>query len=95
MEVNKKFFPKIMLDNDIIFIQSLLGLVESVDELCSVEIVYVDKKYKIRIAPSTFQYLNGLMEEILKFHNLFHLKLDLGKSIKTSGVIFFEISLLE
>jgi hypothetical protein len=36
-----------------------------------------------------------LLEEILKFHNMFRIKLDLSKSIKSSGTIVFEITLNE
>jgi hypothetical protein len=34
-----------------------------------------------------------LLEEILKFHNILNIKLNLSKSIKTSATIVFEIEL--
>jgi len=34
-----------------------------------------------------------LLEEILKFHNMFHIKLNMSKSIKSSATITFEINL--
>jgi hypothetical protein len=40
-------------------------------------------------------YNNMLIEEILKFCNMFNIRIDMSKSIKTSSVITFEITLNE
>ena len=93
MQVNRKFFPQRMQDNDETFIASLLGVIESIDELCSVEITKKPIAYHFRIAASVPKYNNMLIEEILKFCNLFHIKLDMAKSIKTSSVITFNITI--
>lgn len=93
MQVNRKFFPQRMQDNDETFIASLLGVIESVDELCSIEITKNSYSYRFRIAASVPKYNNMLIEEILKFCNLFQIRLDMSKSIKTSSVISFEINL--
>jgi hypothetical protein len=93
MEVNRKHFPKVMQDNDETFLAHLEGIISSVDELCSLEITKNIDNYKFRIAASLPKYNNMLIEEILKFCNLFHIKLDMSKSIKTSSVISFEINL--
>ena len=93
MQVNRKFFPKLMQDNDETFIASLLGIIESVDELCSVEITKKPVSYHFRIAASVPKYNNMLIEEILKFCNMFQLRVDMSKSIKTSSIITFEINL--
>jgi DNA-binding phage protein len=93
MQVNRRFFPNRMQDNDETFIASLLGVVESVDELCSVEITKKPNAYHFRIAASVPMYNNMLIEEILKFHNLFGIRVEMGKSIKTSSVITFEITI--
>jgi hypothetical protein len=93
MEINRKHFPKVMQDNDEIFFASLIGVIESVDELCSLEITKLSNKIIFRIAPSLPKYTNMLIEEIIKFHNMFKIKLDMSKSIKTSSVITFEINL--
>ena len=93
MQVNKRFFPKRIPDNDEIFIASLLGVVESVDELSSVEITKKPLSYHFRIAASLPRYNDMLIEEILKFHNLFGIRIDMSKSIKTTSIITFEITL--
>jgi hypothetical protein len=93
MQVNRRFFPSKMQDNDETFIASLLGVIESVDELCSIEITKKPNAYHFRIAASVPMYNNMLIEEILKFHNLFGIRVEMGKSIKTSSVITFEITI--
>jgi hypothetical protein len=93
MEINRKHFPKLMQDNDEIFLAHLEGVVSSVDELCSLEITKSLESYRFRIACSHPMYNNMLIEEILKFCNMFHIRLDMSKSITTSSVITFEINL--
>jgi len=93
MEINRKHFPKIMQDNDEVFLAHFEGIVNSVDELCSLEITKLSSSYKFRIAPSLPKYNNMLIEEILKFCNMFQIRLDMSKSIKTTSVISFEINL--
>jgi len=95
MQINRKHFPKVMQDNDEIFFASLIGVIESVDELCSLEITKNTDNYKFRIASSLPKYNNMLIEEILKFCNIFNIRVDMSKSIKTSSVITFEITLKE
>jgi hypothetical protein len=93
MVVQKKFFPNISLDNDEIYIAHLLGIIESIDELSSLQITKGTSGYKFRLAPSVPNYNEILLQEILKFHNQLKIKLTLSKSMKTSSVIFFEIIL--
>lgn len=91
--VNFKHFPAITLDNDATYMQHLIGIVDSVDELASLEITKAPNAYHFRLAPSLPKYSEMLLQEILKLHNMFHIRLNLSKSIKTSGVIAFEIEL--
>jgi len=93
MQINRKHFPKVMQDNDEIFFASLIGVIESVDELCSLEITKNINSYRFRIAASLPKYNNMLIEEILKFCNMFKIRIDMSKSIKTTSVITFEITL--
>jgi len=93
MEVNKKHFPKVMQDNDEVFLAHLEGVISSVDELCSLEIIKSINSYRFRIATSLPKYNNMLIEEILKFCNMFQIRLDMSKSITTSATIVFDITI--
>lgn len=91
MNISRKFFPKMMQDNDETFLAHLEGVISSVDELCNLEITKNINSYRFRIATSLPKYNNMLIEEILKFCNLFHIRLDMSKSITTSSTIVFDI----
>ncbi len=93
MQVNKKFFPPVMLDNEELYFAHLEGIIDSVDELSIMEITKTPTSYHFRLAPSLPKYNSMLLEEILKFHNMFQIKLDLSKSIKASATINFQITL--
>lgn len=82
-----------MQDNDEIFLAHLEGVISSVDELCSLEITKNTDSYRFRIAASLPKYNNMLIEEILKFCNMFKIRVEMSKSITTSSVITFEIDL--
>ena len=93
MEINRKHFPRVMQDNDEVFLAHLEGVISSVDELCSLEITKLSDSYRFRIAASLPKYNNMLIEEILKYCNLFKIHLDMSKSITTSATIVFDITL--
>lgn len=93
MQINKKFFPEVMQDNELAYFAHLEGIVASVDELATLEITRNPNSYHFRLAPSIPRYNDMLLEEILKFHNLLQIHLDLSKSIKSSATIVFDITL--
>ena len=93
MTISKRFFPEIMQDNEIAYFAHLEGVINSVDELSSLEITKTPTAYHFRLVPSVPKYNPMLLEELLKLHNVFHIKLNLSKSIKTSATIAFEINL--
>jgi hypothetical protein len=93
MQVSKKFFPEVMHDNETVYFQHLEGIIDSVDELSILEITKGPYAYHFRLVPSLPKYNEMLLQEILKYHNLFQIKLNLSKSIKTSATISFDISL--
>lgn len=93
MQVNKKFFPEVMQDNELAYFAHLEGIIASVDELSILEITKNPNSYHFRLAPSLPKYNEMLLEEILKLHNIFQIKLALSKSIKSSATIVFEINL--
>ena len=61
MQVEKRFFPKIMADNDAIYFSHLEGIIDSVDELSTMEVVKHPDHYSFRIAPSLPRYTNMLI----------------------------------
>jgi hypothetical protein len=93
MEVKKKNFPKILLENEEAYLLHIMGLLDSVDELCSLQITKHPVSYSFRIAPSLPKYTNLIIEELFKYHNLLGIRLDMGKSIKSTAVISFDISI--
>jgi len=93
MQINKRFFPEVMQDNETMYFAHLQGIIDSVDELSTMEITKKPTAYHFRIATSLPKYNDLLLEEILKFHNMFHIKLNMSKSIKSSATITFEINL--
>jgi hypothetical protein len=93
MQINKKFFPEVMQDNEIAYFAHLEGIISSVDELSTLEITKNPNSYHFRLAPSLPKYNEMLLQELLKFHNMFQIRLSLSKSIKSSATITFEIDL--
>ena len=93
MHIHKRFFPEVMQDNEIAYFAHLEGVISSVDELAIVEVTKNPQSYHFRIAASVPRYNDMLLQEILKLHNIFQIKLDLSKSIKSSATIVFEINL--
>ena len=93
MELVKKYFPEILTDNDAMYFARLEGLIDSIDELSSMQITKNTNAYHFRLAPSHPRYLEMLFQELLKFHNLYNIRLNISKSIKTTGTISFEIIL--
>ena len=92
-EVNRKGFVTILSDNDEVFFNRLIGIIESVDEYASIQITNAISKFNFRIAPSTSQYVEPLLQEVLKLNNMFGIHLDLGKSMKASSTITFNVEL--
>ena len=82
-----------MQDNETAYFAHLEGIISSVDELAIMEITKNPESYHFRIATSIPVYNEMLLEEILKLHNIFQIKLDLSKSIKSSATIVFDIVL--
>lgn len=93
MEISRKFFPKVLLDNEEVYFAHLEGVINSVDELSSLQITKTGNSYDFRLAPSLPKYNDMLLEEILKLHNIFNIRLDLSKSMKTTSTIMFKIDL--
>lgn len=93
MEVIRRNFPEIMLDNDEVYFSHLTGVVDAIDELSSMEISKTEHSYHVRIAPSIARYMEPILYEVLKFNNQFGIHLDLSKSMKVNSTVAFDIQL--
>lgn len=91
MIVQRRHFPDIIPDNQEVYFQHLYGVIESRDELAYMEIIKIPDGYQFRISSSTPIYNEHIIKGILDLNNTFGIKLDLGKSIKSSGTISFKI----
>lgn len=94
MEIHRRDFPTILLDNDEVYLNHLCAVVESVDELSSMEITKTGHSLHFRIAPSMSVYMEPILYEILKFNNMFGIHLDLSKSMKASSTVTFDVETL-
>jgi len=93
MNVVRKYFPPILSDNEENYFAMFEGYVESIDQYASLQITKQKESYQFRLSPSLPQYIEPLITNLLKFHTLLGLHLQVSKSIKTSGTIFFKINL--
>ena len=91
MEVCRKHFPELIPDNDDVFIRHLQGILESIDEFSAMEVTKVPDGIFFRVVSSIPKYTIPLLEEVLKFCNNYKLRLELSKSIKSSGSLTFLI----
>ena len=93
MEVSRRYFPRILLDNETAYFENVKGVIESVDELSSMEITRTTHSYHFRIAPSLPRYAQAILHEILKLNTIYGITLDLSKSMRTTSTIDFNIEL--
>lgn len=93
MEVSRRNFPEIMLDNDEAYLNHLIGIIDSIDEICSVEITKTPHSYHFRIAPSVPKYVEPILTEIITYNNLLGIRLEMSKSMKASSTVTFDIEL--
>lgn len=94
MQISYHFFPEIVNDNDEMYFAQLEGIISSVDEYAELEVSKFPENLNFRLIASLPRYNNLLIQELVKFHNMFKIRLDMGKSIKSSGTITFKIPLL-
>ena len=95
MEIQRRGFPELISDNDENFLQLIFGVISSVDELCHIDIVKSPTHYTFRAAPSTPQYLEPILYEILTLMNMLNIRIDMGKSFKRSGAITFNVNITQ
>jgi len=93
MQIQRIGFDEVEPDNNENYLNLLLATLESIDELCSVELLKSNSSLHVRIAPSIPQYSQPLLKELLAVNNLLGIKLELSKSIKKNSTLNFYINL--
>jgi hypothetical protein len=87
-------FKIIIPDNDEKYFNLLEGVVQSVDEYGVITINRAPKGYNFRIVPSDATYINNIIKELTKLHNILKIKLLFSKSIKNSACVNFSINII-
>jgi hypothetical protein len=95
MNIRLRNFDKIQRDNDTNYLLMLEGILNSVDELCEVEVNRRSESIGIRIAPSHPSYLKDIIRVVKDFHYSIGFRIEFSKSIKTSSSLDFQINLSE
>ena len=95
MNFIEKGFSKVMNDNEAQYFIVLRGVIESVDNLSSMEVRKNPHSYNFRLSPSSSKYTDLLVSELIKFHNMLNIHINLSKSIKSTGSLVFEINLFD
>jgi len=85
----------ILKDNDNSYFELLRGVINSVDELSTLEIRKNLDSYTFRLSLSEFIYVGELIKQLNSLHNLLKIRVIYSKSIKSSCVINFKINLVE
>lgn len=78
-------------DNDAAYISLLEGMINSVDGNSTMAITRSPTGWMFRISPSSPQFINLLMEQIIGMNKYFGIMLNFSKSMKTSSSISFSI----
>lgn len=80
-------------DNDANYFKFLEATINSVDELSTLEVRKGPELYHFRIATSSPSYISPLIAQLNELHNLFTIKVDFSKSIKSAASISYKIPL--
>ncbi len=93
MRIVRRGFPEILPENDKSYFAMLEGVVNSVDELSTMEIVKGPDSYTFRIAITSPSYLTPLIHLLNEMHNVFSIRVNFSKSIKSSASLSYKIPL--
>lgn len=86
-------FPSVILDNDIAYMKLFSGYIESLDKDSVIQFTKkLDQGINVRISPSHPRFLEKIIEEVKKFHNLYYIRVEFSKSMKTGSNINFNIN---
>ena len=82
-------------DNDESYLSMLEGVISSADEYSRLIVHKFPSSFNFRIIPSEGIYLNNIVNEVLKLHNMLGIKVRMSKSMKTSGIFEFQIKIIK
>ena len=85
----------IVKDNDLTYFSILEAVVNSIDELSTLEIRKNTSNYSFRLSLSEPIYISPLIKELNSLHNMMKIRVDFSKSIKSSYILHFKINLVE
>lgn len=86
--------PKVIPDNERSYFNLLEAVLNTVDELSTMEVRKNPTNYLFRISTSSPIYLNPIIEKLNDLHNMLGIRLTYSKSIKNLSSISFSIPLL-
>lgn len=91
----ERIIGTIISDNDESYLSMLEGVISSVDEYSRLIIHKFPSTFNFRIIPSEGVYLNNIVNEVLKLHTMLGIKVNMSKSMKTSGIFEFQIKIIK
>lgn len=80
-------------ENELTYLSYLRASLDSTDELSTVEVTKNPHTFSFRVACSNPRYTQIVLSQLLDFHNLLNIKLDISKSIRNTSTINFDISI--
>lgn len=87
MQIKTKNFPSVMKDNDLQYLAFIEAILNSVDELSSVEVTNKPNGVSVRIAPSHPKYSKNILKAIKDTHYFLGIRVEFSKSMKASHSI--------
>lgn len=90
MKLEKKL-PKILADNDYLYILHLESIINTVDEFCYGRVEKTGEYYLFRLNPSVPKYVNEMIRQLNSVNNFFGIRAEFSKSIKSSNNLTFKI----
>ena len=93
MRIVKVNFPSIIPDNDAVYFTWLSGYMESIDMKCTIQFTKkLDQGINVRISPSHPRFLEVMIQKVKDFHNLYGLRVEFSKSMKSGSNINYNIN---
>lgn len=93
MRIVKLNFPSIIPDNEEVYFSWLTGYMESIDAKCTIQFTKkLNDGINVRISPSHPMYLEIMIAKVKDFHNLYGIRVEFSKSMKTGSNINFNIN---